>query len=133
MHLEVKPLLIAGSTPDGYRRIGVVPEGSFEGDRLSGRQTLRHDGSVVLNVRLVLQTNDNALVCMTYQGVRHGPPDVIARLEGGEIVDPESYYFRINPLFQTSAPQYDWINRVVGIGLGHRLADGPIYSVFELL
>jgi Protein of unknown function (DUF3237) len=133
MHLEVKPLLIAGSTPDGYRRIGVVPEGSFEGDRLSGRQTLRHDGSVVLNVRLVLQTNDNALVCMTYQGVRHGPPDVIARLEGGEIVDPESYYFRINPLFQTSAPQYDWINRVVGIGLGHRLANGPIYSVFELL
>jgi hypothetical protein len=141
MHLEVKPLLIAGSTPDGYRRIGVIAGGSFEGDRLSGKvldggsdwQTLRHDGSVVLNVRVVLQTNDNALVCMTYQGVRHGPPDVIARLEGGEIVDPESYYFRINPLFQTSAPQYDWINRVVGIGLGHRLADGPIYSVFELL
>jgi hypothetical protein len=141
MHLDVKPLLIVGSTPDGHRRIGVVPGGSFEGDRLSGRvldggsdwQTVRHDGSVVLNVRLALQTNDNALVCMTYQGVRHGPPEVIARLESGEIVDPESYYFRINPLFQTSAPQYDWVNRVIGLGIGHRFADGPVYSVFELL
>jgi Protein of unknown function (DUF3237) len=139
MRLEVKPPLVVGSPPD--RRIGVIPGGSFEGDRLSGKvldggsdwQTIRPDGAVNLNVRLVLRTNDDALVLMTYQGVRYGPPDVIARIDRGEVVDPESYYFRINPLFQTSAPQYDWINHVVGIGIGHRLADGPIYSIFELL
>jgi hypothetical protein len=141
MRLEVKPPLVVGSPPDSYRRIGVIPGGSFEGDRLSGTvldggsdwQTIRPDGAVNLNVRLVLRTNDDALVCMTYQGVRYGPRDVIARIDRGEVVDPESYYFRINPLFQTSAPQYDWINHVVGIGMGHRLADGPIYSIFELL
>jgi hypothetical protein len=141
MRLEVKPPLVVGSAPDGYRRIGVIPGGSFEGERLSGKvldggsdwQTIRPDGAVNLNVRLVLRTNDDALVLMTYQGVRYGPPDVIARIDRGEVVDPESYYFRINPLFQTSAPQYDWINHVVGIGIGHRLADGPIYSIFELL
>jgi hypothetical protein len=70
---------------------------------------------------------------MTYQGVRSGPPDVIARIDRGETVDPASYYFRINPLFQTSAPQHDWLNRVVGVGIGHRFADGPVYSIFELL
>jgi hypothetical protein len=141
MRLEVKPPLVVGSPPDSYRRIGVIPGGSFEGDHLSGKvldggsdwQTIRPDGAVNLNVRLVLRTNDDALVLMTYQGVRYGPPDVIARIDRGEVVDPESYYFRINPLFQTSAPQYDWINHVVGIGIGHRLADGPIYSIFELL
>jgi Protein of unknown function (DUF3237) len=141
MRLEVKPPLVVGSPPDSYRRIGVIPGGSFEGDRLSGTvldggsdwQIIRPDGAVNLNVRLVLRTNDDALVCMTYQGVRYGPRDVIARIDRGEVVDPESYYFRINPLFQTSAPQYDWINHVVGIGIGHRLADGPIYSIFELL
>ena len=141
MRLEVKPPLVVGSPPGSYRRIGVIPGGSFEGDRLSGKvldggsdwQTIRPDGAVNLNVRLVLRSNDDALVCMTYQGVRYGPPDVIARIDRGEVVDPESYYFRINPLFQTSAPQYDWINHVVGIGMGHRLADGPIYSIFELL
>ena len=48
-------------------------------------------------------------------------------------MDPASYYFRINPLFETAAANYDWINRVVAVGIGHRRADGPIYSIFEVL
>jgi hypothetical protein len=141
MRLDVRKLLIVGATPGAYRRIGVVPGGSFEGERLSGEvldggsdwQTVRNDGTTTLNVRLVLKTKDDALICMTYQGVRHGPPDVVERIEKGEVVDPTSYYFRINPLFETAAAKYDWINRVVGVGIGHRSADGPIYSVFEVL
>jgi len=141
MRLDVRKLLIVGTTPGAYRRIGVVPGGSFEGERLSGDvldggsdwQTVRNDGTTTLNVRLVLKTKDDALICMTYQGVRHGPPDVVERIEKGEVVDPTSYYFRINPLFETPTAKYDWINRVVGVGIGHRSPDGPIYSVFEVL
>ena len=141
MRLDVRKLLIVGTTPGAYRRIGVVPGGSFEGERLSGEvldggsdwQTVRNDGATTLNVRLVLKTKDDALICMTYQGVRHGPPDVVERIENGEVVDPTSYYFRINPLFETAAAKYDWLNRVVGVGIGHRSPDGPIYSVFEVL
>jgi hypothetical protein len=142
MRLQVNPPLVVGPVvPEGYRRIGVIPGGSFEGERLSGKvldggsdwQTVRHDGSVILNVRLVLRTNDDALICMTYSGVRCGPPDVIAKIDRGEAVDPADYYFRINPMFQTAAPQYDWVNRVVGVGVGHRFASGPVYSIFELL
>jgi hypothetical protein len=141
MRLDVRPLLILGATPGGFRRVGVVPGGSFEGDRLSGEvlaggsdwQVVRPDGATTLDVRLVLQTKDDALIDMTYQGVRHGSPSVVKRIERGQVVDPESYYFRINPLFETSAAKYDWINRVIAIGIGHRRADGPIYSVFEVL
>jgi Protein of unknown function (DUF3237) len=141
MRLEVKPVFLVGPAPDEYRRVGIIPGGSFEGERLSGTvleggsdwQTVRKDGTVMINVRLMMRTNDDALVGMTYQGVRAGPPDVIAKIDKGEAVDPASYYFRINPMFQTSAPQYDWLNRVVGVGIGHRFADGPIYSIFELL
>jgi hypothetical protein len=39
MRLDVHPLQIVGATPGAYRRIGVVPDGSFEGERLSGRVT----------------------------------------------------------------------------------------------
>jgi hypothetical protein len=141
MRLDVRKLQIVGSAPGSYRRIGVVPGGVFEGERLSGEvleggsdwQTVRSDGATTLDVRLVLRTRDDALIGMTYRGLRHGPADVIARIERGEVVDPASYYFRINPLFETAAPQYDWINRVIAVGVGHRLAHGPVYSVFEVL
>jgi hypothetical protein len=141
MRLDVRKLQIIGSTPGSYRRIGIVPGGEFEGERLSGDvleggsdwQAVRPDGATTLDVRLVLRTKDDALIGMTYRGLRHGPADVIMRIERGEVVDPASYYFRINPLFETAAQQYDWINRVVAVGIGHRLADGPVYSVFEVL
>lgn len=66
-----------------------------------------------LDVRLVLKTKDDALIGMTYRALRHGRVGVIERIERGEVVDSDSYYFRINPLFETAAPQYDWINRVI--------------------
>lgn len=74
MRLDVRKLLIVGATPGAYRRIGVVPGGSFEGERLSGDvldggsdwQTVRNDDATTLNVRLVLKRKDDALICMTY-------------------------------------------------------------------
>ncbi len=141
LRLKVRPLQLIGATPGAYLRVGVVPSGLFEGERLSGEvldggsdwQNVRSDGSTTLDVRLVLKTTDNALIGMTYRGIRQGPPDVIGRLEKGEVVDPASYYFRMAPLFETEASQYAWLNNVVAIGIGHRFADGPVYSVFEVL
>jgi len=141
MRLNVLPLQIIGGAEGAFRRVGVVAGGIFEGERLSGEvleggsdwQIVRGDASTQLNVRLILKTSDGALIAMTYQGLRHGPPEVISRLERGESVDPESYYFRISPIFETAAPAYLWINRVLAIGAGHRMAEGPLYSVFEVL
>jgi hypothetical protein len=141
MRLDVRPLQIIGATPSAYRRVGVVPNGVFEGEHLSGEvldggvdwQTVRSDGSVTLDVRLVLKTFDDALIGMTYRGIRHGAPDVIARLENGETVDPGDYYFRVASLFETAATQYAWLNNVVAIGTGHRRADGRVYySIFKV-
>jgi hypothetical protein len=39
----------------------------------------------------------------------------------------------MNPLFETSSEKYDWMNRIIAVGTGHRLPDGPIYSIFEVL
>ena len=141
MRLDVRPLQIIGDASGAYRRVGVVPGGAFEGERLSGKvldggadwQHVRSDGRVTLDVRLVLKTADDALIGMTYRGLRQGSPDVIARVEKGEAVDPAEYYFRIAPFFETAAPPYAWLNNVVAIGIGHRGADGPVYSIFEVL
>ena len=141
MRLAVKPLQIVGATPAAFRRIGVVPGGVFEGERVSGVvldgasdwQSVRNDGATTLNVRLVLKTNDDALIAMTYLGIRHGAADVIAKVERGEAVDSASYYFRINASFETATAKYDWLNRIVAVGIGHRRAGGPVYSMFEVL
>jgi hypothetical protein len=137
---KVPPLLVVGQTPNGFRRVGVVEGGSFEGERLSGVvvsgndwQTVRDDSCIRLDVRLVLKTSDGALIVMTYQCLRAGPPEIIKKLDKGEPVDPTSYYFRMNPVFETSAPKYDWMNRIIAVGMGHRLADGPLYNIFEIL
>jgi hypothetical protein len=142
MRLNVHKLQIVGATPVGIRRVGVVFGGTFEGERLSGEvldggndwQTIRGDGATTLNVRLVLKTRDDAHISMAYQGIRYGPPDVVDRIENDELVDPATYYFRIAAMFETAAANYDWINRVLGVGVGHRMAGGPVvYSVFEVL
>jgi uncharacterized protein DUF3237 len=140
MRLNVRKLLDLRGSPGIHRRIGVIDGGTFVGERLRGEvldggsdwQTVRDDGATTLNVRLVLRTSDDALIAMTYQGLRHGPPDIVARIENGEAVDPASYYFRMTPLFETAATRYAWINRIVAVGIGHREAAGPIYNVFEV-
>ena len=139
--LNVRPMLVIGETPTTLRRIGLVSGGYFEGERLSGEvldggsdwQSVRRDGSTLLDVRLTLKTADGALICMTYKGVRRGPADVIGKIDKGEIVDPASYYFRINPMFETAVETYAWLNGLIAIGLGHRFEDGPVYNVFEVL
>ena len=141
MRLKVRPLVLVGQTPGVNRRIGLVPGGSFAGERLSGAvvdggsdwQAVRADNSTTLDVRLVLKTTDDAVIAMTYRGVRHGPADVIQRMERGEQIDPASYYFRVSPMFETAAANYDWLNRILAVGIGHRQPDGPVYSVFEVL
>jgi len=77
---QVPPLYVVGQTPNASRRIGVITGGSFEGERLSGEvlssgndwQSVRSDGCIKLDVRLLLKTTDGALILMTDQVLRHG-------------------------------------------------------------
>jgi hypothetical protein len=124
MRLDVKPIVIVGDTPGTFRRIGIVPSGTFAGERLSGK---------VLDGGSDWQSDDGVNITIAYRGIRHGAADVIQRLEKGEPVDPASYYFRINPVFEAPAGKYEFLNRVIAVGTGHRFKDGPVYSVFEVL
>ncbi len=140
--LDVKPPQVIGRTPGVDRRVGEITGGRFEGERLRGTvlsggsdwQSVRAgDGAWMLDVRLVLRTDDDCLIGMTYRGLRHGPQAVLDRIARGEVVSASEYYLRISPYFETAAPKYDWLNRVAAIGSGHRLREGPIYQVFEVL
>ena len=140
--MKLLPTLELGNTPAGNRRIFTVSSGQFAGDRLQGEVLpqassdlllVRADGSSQQDVRLILRTHDNALILMTYRGVRHASPEVSARIAQGEQVAPSDYYLRTAPFFETSSPSYAWLNKIVSIAIGERLADGVKYEVFEIL
>jgi hypothetical protein len=96
-------------------------------------QLLRADGVLELDLRATLRTDDGALIWMRSFGFRHGPPEVIAAIGRGEPVDPARYYFRITPRFETAHPTYAFLNRVVAVATGDRRAEGPIYTIHEVL
>ncbi|MEU1315014.1 DUF3237 family protein [Streptomyces tibetensis] len=48
-------------------------------------------------------------------------------------IDPAHYYFRTNPLFETGAEPYAWLNGTVCVGSGYLVAGGIAYKVSRVL
>ena len=148
--LRLEPLLSAeitlappqelGDTPHGRRRIINITGGRFFGARLKGRvlpggadwQVLRGDGVAVLEARYTLETDDGALIYVQNRGLRHGTPEVMQRLTKGEAVDPSLYYMRTQPSFETGDPRYAWLNKIVCVGSGARLAAAVKLDIYEV-
>jgi hypothetical protein len=140
--MKLKPTLELGNTPAGNRRVFTVSGGEFAGDRLRGEVLpqassdlllVRGDGSSQHDVRLILRTDDGALILMTYRGVRHASPEINTRIAHGEQVAASDYYLRTAPFFETSSSKYTWLNKIVSVAVGTRLADGVMYEIFEIL
>jgi Protein of unknown function (DUF3237) len=140
--LQLHPLEDIGNTPAGHRRVFPISGGEFSGERIrgsvlpvAGSDLLlnRPDGSSQQDVRLVLKTDDGALIVMTYRGVRHASSEINARIARGEPVAASEYYFRTAPFFETASEKYGWLNRIVAVGVGDRKPDSVVYEIFEIL
>ena len=142
MHVEVtlEPVQDLGETPLGRRRIIGITGGKFSGARLSGRilpggadwQVIRSDGVACLDARYTLETSDGALIYVNNKGYRHGPKEAMERLSRGEDVDPTLIYTRTTPWFETSAPQYAWLNRSICVATGARRAAAVELDFYEV-
>jgi hypothetical protein len=73
-------------------------------------------GARKLDVRLSVRTDDGAIVYISYTGRARAPADAIERLEAGETLGPDRFYFVIAPTFETAAPAYAWLNDIVAVG-----------------
>ena len=60
------------------------------------------DGTLALDLRVTLETDDGALIYMTFTGIRHDA----------------THYFRTAPLFETASEKYGYLNRLLAIGIG---------------
>lgn len=138
---ELADILDFGVTPYGGRRVINILGGRVAGPRLEGRilpggadwQIIRSDGAADIRARYTIESRQGAHVLVNSEGLRHGPPEVIARLARGEPVDPALYYFRTVMRFETAAPDLAWLNRILALARGMREAKAVKLDVFEVL
>lgn len=116
-----------GQTPAGQRLVFEVLEGGATGERLSGTMrgrangdwlTVGPDGTGTLDVRLLLETHDGALVLIQYLG------RVDATLPGAPVYSA--------PRFETGDERYAWLNRVQAVAKGTRDGTTLTYEVCEV-
>ena len=133
------PVWELGQTSDlGKRRIIPITGGTFEGPKIKGTilnngadwQVVKKDGVAIIDTRYLLQTDDGALIYLQTKGYRYGPPEIMAKLAAGEIVNPSLYYFRITMQFETSSTKYDYLNRAIGIAFAMRLKNSVVYDAY---
>ena len=124
LRLTTAATLEVGSTPHGMLSVFPITGGSFDGERLRGLVlggadwvTAAADGTFELDLRLTLETDDGALIHMTFSGVR----------------DDANHYFRTLPRFETAAPNYAFLNRLLAVGIGEVHPDGPVHIIEEIL
>jgi muconolactone delta-isomerase len=139
LEATLAPPLELGETAQGHRRIVPLTGGTFTGPELRGRllpgasadwQIILPDGTALGDIRYVLQTDRGDLLYVQSQSIRHGSPEVLARLGRGEDVDPSEYTFRTSTRIETSAADLDWLNKGIFISVAGRQAHGVIYETY---
>jgi hypothetical protein len=141
VHCEVANILDLGPAPFGHRRVVNLLGGTVSGARLNGRilpggadwQVMARDGALDIQAHYTIASDAGALIEVDSRGLRHGPPEVLARLGRGEEVDPSLYYFRTVMRFATSHPSADWLNRILGLAKGAREKNAVRLDIYEVL
>lgn len=138
---ELANILDVGPAPFGHRRVVNILGGTITGEKLSGRilpggadwQIVAADGAADIHARYTVESGAGALIQVDSKGVRHGPPEVLARLAQGDDVDPALYYFRTVMRFETAHPSANWLNRILALARGAREKNAVRLDVFEVL
>jgi muconolactone delta-isomerase len=136
---DLDPPLDVGPLPAGRRRIVALTAGTFTGPAVKGTllpgssadwQTVLADGTALGDIRYTLATEDGDLLDVRSQSIRHGSAAVLARLAGGEAVDPHEYVFRAATRIETAADGLAWMNKGVFVTVGARRAGGVTYETY---
>jgi hypothetical protein len=128
-----------GAVAQGHRRIVPQTGGTFTGPEINGNllpgasadwQITLPDGTALADIRYALETDRGELLYVQSRGVRHGSPEVLARIANGESVDASEYTFRTSTQIETAAPELDWLNKGVFVSVGGRQPSGVIYETY---
>ncbi len=137
---EVGQLVSLGQAKHGERRYVPLLGGTAHGPELNGRiveggvdwQINRHDGVLDIAAHYVIRADDGGLIEVQSDGMRHGTPEVMARLARGEAVAGSEYFFRTLMRFTTGAPPWVHLNKVMALAVGQRQASLVLLDVYRI-
>ncbi len=125
-----------GSSSWGIRVIYPVVEGGyFKGPNFNGKilpfgadwALIRPDKAFELDVRIILETADGALIHTYYNGVNNLTKEQYdAFLAGKPAKDLKIF---VTPRFETSHDKYQWLTRIQAVGLGSAEREGDRVKV----
>ena len=136
LNVMIDPPTMAGSKII-YPIIGGTIRGEINGKVLpigADFGTLLSPTNFKLDVREVIQTDDGATIYVTYTGFIHADAETFGLLVSGRAgeVNPEQYYFRVNPVFETTSEKYDWLNHTLAVGVGKVTETGVSYVLYAI-
>ena len=108
----------------GARIIVNVTGGTIQGPKINGTLVEPSgdwlmpmpDGSLRLDVRSTIKTNDGEFILVEYNGVIVSPKEVSDRFSKGEVITAKDEYFLTAPRFTTASKNYDWLNKIQAVG-----------------
>ncbi len=95
-------------------------------------QIIRPDGFTEIDAHYVVQMESGDLIYVTNRGMRHGPPELLAKLNAGEAIDQSKIYFRTVITVETAAKTLDWMNRSIFVASGERQPGEAVIHVYRL-
>jgi hypothetical protein len=133
-------LMPAGDGGWGTRVIAPVTGGTIEGPKIKGTArpfgadwfVIRHDGVFIVDVRLVIETDDGAFIHTYYDGIVDVTEEDLERMAQGMAkgeLAPLRVPVHTTPRFETGHEKYRWLNRLVGIGIGEVNTEGDPFTV----
>ncbi|MDM8162159.1 DUF3237 domain-containing protein [Labilibaculum sp. K2S] len=122
-----------GEGGQGLRLIFPGAEGgTLKGDLLNGSiraiggdwARIRPDYAFELDVRLIIDTDDGAVIYVNYSGIIDMNQQQVEQYMKGIV--PENLNIYVRPKFETSHEKYQWLNKacVVGKGIGQTTDTG---------
>ena len=120
-----------GNGPYGRRQYHEIMTCEIEGERLSGRllgsagdwMLVEPDGTMRMDVRLQLETVDNAIICVRYFGLTEASSQMQQAMKDGMPTTFADQRIRTHWLLETGDPRYAWVNREVFVGEGRLQPD----------
>lgn len=124
-----------GPSSWGTRLIFPVVEGTITGPKINGKVRpfggdwglIRADNCFELDVRVVIDTDDGAIIHTYYTGIVDMTKEQVDRFLDGELPTGLSLY--VTPRFETSHEKYQWLTRIQAVGRGGVEGEGDRFKV----